>query len=348
MNREISFIDAVCEATDQEMERDESVILYGLGVDDPKAIQGTTRGLAGKYGSERVFDTPLSEDAMTGVGVGMAWAGLRPIHVHIRMDFILLAANQLINMAAKSFYMFGGKLNVPLVVRAMIGKSWGQGPQHSQSLYSLFMHVPGIKIAVPTTPYDAKGCLIAAIRDDNPVLYVEHRMLHFQKGPVPENEYEVLPGRARITAEGADITLVGISFMQLECLRARYELAQVGIQAEVIDPVWLAPLDIETIIASVKKTKRLLIVDNGWTNCGAGTTIATAVAERLSAVIKFSVKCIGFAPTPCPTTPVLEDAFYPNPSSIAAAAYKMARPDAEKWVPARLKYTEDILFKGPF
>lgn len=348
MSREISFIDAVREATDQEMARDESVILYGLGVDDPKAIQGTTRGLAEKYGPERVFDTPLSEDAMTGVGVGMAWAGLRPIHVHIRMDFILLAANQLINMASKSFYMFGGKLNVPLVVRAMIGKSWGQGPQHSQALYSLFMHVPGIKIAAPTTPHDAKGCLISAIRDDNPVLYVEHRMLHFQKGPVPENEYEVPPGHARITAEGSDITLVGISFMQLECLRARYELEQVGIQAEVIDPVWLAPLDMETIIASVKKTKRLLVVDNGWTCCGAGTTIVAAVAERLSGMAGFSVKCIGFAPVPCPTTPGLEDAFYPNPSSIAAAAYGMVKPDAEKLVPARHRYLENILFKGPF
>jgi len=348
MSREISYIDAVREATDQEMARDQSVVLYGLGVDDPKAIQGTTRGLAEKYGPERVFDTPLSEDAMTGVGVGMAWAGLRPIHVHIRMDFILLAANQLINMAAKSFYMFGGKLNVPLVIRAMIGKSWGQGPQHSQSLYSLFMHVPGIKIVAPTTPHDAKGCLISAVRDDNPVLYVEHRMLHFQQGPAPENEYEVPPGRARITAEGGDITLVGISFMQLECLRARFELEQVGIHAEVIDPVWLAPLDVETIIDSVRKTKRLLVVDNGWTNCGAGTTIVAAVAERLSGRTEFSVKCIGFAPTPCPTTPVLEDVFYPNPSSIAAAAYEIVRPDAAKWAPARRQYPENLLFKGPF
>lgn len=347
MTREISFIDAVREATDQEMARDDSVILYGLGVDDPKAIQGTTRGLAEKYGPERVFDTPLAEDALTGVGVGMAWAGLRPIHVHIRMDFILLAANQLINMAAKSFYMFGGKLNVPLVIRAMIGKSWGQGPQHSQALYSLFMHVPGIKITAPTTPHDAKGCLISAIRDDNPVLYVEHRMLHFQKGPVPENEYEAPPGRARITAKGGDITLVGISFMQLECLRARYELEQAGIHAEVVDPIWLAPLDLETIIASVRKTGRLLVVDNGWISCGAGATIAAAVAERLTRT-EFSVKCMGFAPAPCPTTPVLEDVFYPNPSSIAAAAWAMVKPRAGKWAPARRKYPENIMFKGPF
>lgn len=348
MSREISYLEAVREATDQEMARDENVVLFGLGVDDPKAIQGTTKGLAEKYGPARVFDTPLSEEAMTGVGVGMAWAGLRPIHVHIRMDFILLAANQLINMAAKSFYMFGGQLNVPLVIRAMIGKSWGQGPQHSQSLYALFMHVPGIKIAAPTTPYDAKGCLIAAVRDDNPVLYVEHRMLHFQKGPVPEDEYEVPPGRARITAEGADITLVGISFMQLECLRARYELEQVGIRAEVIDPVWLAPLDLETIVNSVKKTGKLLVVDNAWISCGAGATIMAAVAERLSGAGGLRGKCLGFAPAPCPTTPVLEDLFYPNPASIAAAAFRMVRGEKEKWLPARRQYSENILFKGPF
>lgn len=348
MSREISFIEAVREATDQEMERDENVVLYGLGVDDPKAIQGTTRGLAEKYGPERVFDTPLSEEAMTGVGIGMAWAGLRPIHVHIRMDFVLLAANQIINMAAKSYYMFGGQLNVPLVIRTMIGKSWGQGPQHSQSLYSIFMHVPGIKIVAPTTPHDAKGCLIAAIRDDNTVLYVEHRMLHFQKGPVPEELYEVAPGHAMITAEGADITLVGISFMQLECLRARYELDQIGIQAEVIDPIWLAPLDIETILTSVRKTKRLLVVDCGWTNCGAGSTIVAKIAEHMPADEKIAVKCIGFEPTPCPTTPVLEDLFYPNPATIAATAYKMVKGSPCELIPIRKKYSESLQFRGPF
>ncbi|MDO9541145.1 MAG: transketolase C-terminal domain-containing protein [Kiritimatiellia bacterium] len=348
MSREISFIEAVREATDQEMERDENVVLYGLGVDDPKAIQGTTKGLAEKYGPERVFDTPLSEEAMTGVGIGMAWAGLRPIHVHIRMDFVLLAANQIINMAAKSYYMFGGKLNVPLVIRAMIGKSWGQGPQHSQSLYSIFMHVPGIKIVAPTTPHDAKGCLIAAIRDNNPVLYVEHRMLHFQKGPVPKDLYEVPPGHAQITAEGVDITLVGISFMQLECLRAQHELAQIGIQAEVIDPIWLAPLDIETILSSVKKTKKLLVVDNGWTSCGAGSTIVARIAERMPADERFIVKCMGFEPIPCPTTPVLEDLFYPNPATIAATAYTMVTDSHDEWIPTRKKYSESFQFHGPF
>ena len=200
--RMLSYVDAIREATDQEMARDPSVLVFGLDVDDPKAIQGTTRGLLEKYGLSRVFGTPLSEDAMTGAAIGMALAGLRPIHVHIRMDFLMLAMNQLVNVAAKSRYMYGGKVSIPLVVRSMIGKSWGQGAQHSQGLYSFFMHVPGLKVVAPTTPYDAKGCLIAAIRDDNPVLYVEHRILHFQNGPVPANAYTVAPGRARITADG--------------------------------------------------------------------------------------------------------------------------------------------------
>src|SRR6059058_2656467 len=176
-DRTLSYVDAVREATDQEMLRDPSVLLFGLDVDDPKAIQGTTKGLAEKYGPERVFGTPLSEDAMTGAAIGMALAGLRRIHVHIRMDFLMLAMNQLVNVAAKSRYMFGGQVSVPMVVRAMIGKSWGQGAQHSQGLHSFFMHVPGLKVVAPTTPYDAKGCLVQAIRDNDPVMYVEHRIL---------------------------------------------------------------------------------------------------------------------------------------------------------------------------
>src|SRR5579859_3323610 len=214
-----TFVEAVREATELEMTRDPNVVLFGLDVDDPKAIQGTTIGLPEKFGAERVFGTPLSEDAMTGAAIGMALAGLRPIHVHIRMDFLLLAVNQLLNVAAKSRYMYGGRVNVPMVVRSMIGKSWGQGAQHSQGLHSFFMHVPGIKVVAPSTPYDAKGCLAAAVRDDDPVLYVEHRLLHFQKGPVPEEPYTVGPGKARVTSAGEDITIVGISWMQVECLR---------------------------------------------------------------------------------------------------------------------------------
>jgi pyruvate/2-oxoglutarate/acetoin dehydrogenase E1 component len=346
--RTISYVDAIREATDQEMDRDSSVIVFGLDVDDPKAIQGTTRGLLQKHGPERVFGTPLSEDAMTGAAIGMALAGLRPIHVHIRMDFLMLAMNQLINVAAKSHYMYGGQVSIPLVVRSMIGKSWGQGAQHSQGLYSFFMHVPGLKVVAPSTPYDAKGCLVAAIRDDNPVMYVEHRILHFQKGPVPEASYTVAPGKGRVTSVGEDITLVGISQMQVECLRAQLYLKDIGLHAEVIDPIWLSPLDIDTIAASVAKTGRLLVVDNGWTCCGAGAEIVSQVLERLQGSREVRVRRMGFAPVTCPTTPNLETLYYPNSRTIAAAARDLVEGVHTGWLPEEQPGLDTIVFKGPF
>jgi pyruvate/2-oxoglutarate/acetoin dehydrogenase E1 component len=346
--RTLSYVDAIREATDQEMQRDPAVLVFGLDVDDPKAIQGSTRGLLEKYGPGRVFGTPLSEDAMTGAAVGMALAGLRPIHVHIRMDFLMLAMNQLVNVAAKSRYMFGGRVCIPLVVRSMIGKSWGQGAQHSQGLYSFFMHVPGLKVVAPATPYDAKGCLIEAIRDDNPVLYVEHRLLYAQQGAVPEAPYTVAPGKARRAARGSDITLVGISAMLPECLAARQHLREVGLSAEVIDPVWLSPLDIDTIVASVEKTGRLLVVDNGWVTCGAGAEIVAQVAERLMGVRDLRVQRLGFAPMTCPTTPALEKLFYPSARTIAAAARDLVEGAKTGWLPDDNLDAKHPDFKGPF
>lgn len=346
--REISYVEALREAADQEMARDPSVIVFGLDVDDPKAIQGTTRGLVEKYGPERVFGTPLSEDAMTGVAIGAALAGLRPVHVHIRMDFLMLAMNQLVNIAAKSRYMYGGQVQVPIVVRAMIGKSWGQGAQHSQGLYSFFMHVPGLKVVAPTTPYDAKGCLVHAIRDNDPVIYVEHRILHFQKGPAPEAPYVVPPGKARITAAGSDVTLVGISYMQLECLRARSYLETVGIHAEVIDPIWLSPLDLDTIAESTRKTGRLCVVDNDWATCGASAEIITAVVERLQGIKPIQVRRMGFAPVTCPPTPTLENLYYPNARTIASAVYDLIKGGDNGWLPRENPELQEIQFKGPF
>src|SRR5262245_15429841 len=247
-SRLLRYVDALREGVAQEMERDPQVFLFGLDVDDHKAIQGSTRGLLEQFGPQRVFNTPLSEDAMTGVAIGAAMAGMRPIHVHIRMDFLMLCMNQLINMAAKAHYMYGGAIRVPLVVRSMIGKSWGQGAQHSQGLYSMFMHVPGLKVVAPSNAYDAKGCMIAAIRDDNPVIFVEHRLLYPTEAPVPAEPYCVEFGKARIMRRGEDLTIVGISNMAVECLRAAELLADAGIAADVIDPVCLEPLDVDTII----------------------------------------------------------------------------------------------------
>jgi pyruvate/2-oxoglutarate/acetoin dehydrogenase E1 component len=348
VERRTSYVDAIREATDQEMARDDAVVLFGLDVDDPKAILGTTRDLVRTYGRERVFGTPLSEEAMTGAAIGMALAGLKPIHVHIRMDFVMLAMNQLVNMAAKTRYMFGGQQHLPLVVRAIIGKSWGQGAQHSQALHAFFMHVPGLRVVAPATPYDAKGCLAAAVRDPNPVIFVEQRLLYYQHGPVPEKSYTVEPGRARVVARGDDVTLVGISYMQVECQRARHYLAERGLSAEVIDPIWLSPLDIDTMAESARRTGKLCVVDNGWTTCGAGAEIVAAVTERLRGSRAPQVLRLGFAPVPCPTTPTLEEHFYPNGRTIAAAVLDFVRGGPQGWLPAERADLKAIEFKGPF
>ncbi|MSO92751.1 MAG: alpha-ketoacid dehydrogenase subunit beta [Rhodospirillales bacterium] len=348
--RLLTYVGALQEAVSQEMDRDPSVFVMGLDVVDHKGIQGSTQGLPERFGPDRVFHTPLSEDAMAGVAIGAAMAGMRPIYVHIRMDFLMLCMNQLINIAAKARYMYGGQVSVPMVVRSMIGKSWGQGAQHSQGLHAMFMHVPGLKVVAPATAYDAKGCLIAAIRDNNPVIFVEHRLLYFTDAYVPEESYTVPFGHARVCTPGDDITIVGISNMLVEALRARELLTEVGIHAEVIDPISLVPLDSETIVRSVARTKRLLVVDNAWTTCGASAEIMARVIETLEPRELRAIRRLGFAPSTCPTTPSLERLFYPNPASIASAAHAMVRPEADRWEPsaetAALAY--QMNFRGPF
>ena len=343
--RTLSYADAIREATIQEMETDPSVVVLGLGVDDPKGIFGTTTGLAEKFGRHRVIETPLSEDAMCGAAIGMAFAGLRPIHVHIRTEFFLLTMNQFVNIAAKSLYMWGGALPVPLVSRVIVGRSWGQGAQHSQALHSLFMHIPGIRVIAPTTPYDAKGAMHWAIRDNNPVLFLEHRLIHaFQKGPVPAEPYTVGP-KSRVLRKGKDVTIVGISHMAVESLRAATLLSEIGIEAEVIDPVFLSPLDMAPILDSARRTGTLLVVDNAWTNCGASSEILTRAME---AGVSFKAKRLGFAPVTCPTTKPLENLFYPSVRGIAEAAYELLKGKKPDSLPEHEVSVESVAFKGPF
>jgi pyruvate/2-oxoglutarate/acetoin dehydrogenase E1 component len=346
--RERSYAEALFDATVQEMERDPSVFVFGLGVDDPRGIHGTTLGLAERFGPERCFDTPLAEDSMTGVAVGAALAGLRPVHVHERVDFLLLCMNQLVNVAAKARYTWAGATRVPLTVRAAVGRSWGQGPQHSQALHAFFTHVPGLKVAVPATPHDAKGCLAAAIRDDDPVIVMESRMLYRVRGVVPDAPYVVPFGRARTLSFGADVTVVALSHMVLEALRARERLAAVGVSAEVIDPVTLTPLDVETLAGSVARTRRLLVVDNGWTACGLGAEIVVRVIEALQGECAPRVARMGFAPTPCPTTRTLEDVFYPDAARIAARAFELVTGEAREFPASVAEADEVAAFRGPF
>lgn len=346
--RQLTYGEAIYEAISQEMANDDTVFVLGQGVDDPKGTLGTTLDLHKDFGAKRSFDVPIAEDGILGVAIGAALAGLRPINVHIRVDFLLLCMNQLINMAAKSNYMFGGKMNIPLVLRGAIGRSWGQGAQHSQAFHSFFMHTPGLKVVAPTFASDAKGSMISAIRDDNPVVYLEHRMLYSLNEHVPIESYASEQGKARVLREGSDITIVGISHMVVESLRAQKHLKGVGISAEIIDPIWLSPLDIDTIVDSVKKTRKLLVVDTAWLTCGVSSEICIQVIERLQFSQKILVDRMGYANTPCPTTKPLENMFYPNPSLIASKVHKMIYPDQEDWFPSVEDSEEIAKFRGPF
>ena len=345
-DRIISYGEALHEALHQEMARDESVFVLGQGVDDLKGQYGSTLDLHTDYGADRNFDTPISEEAITGVAIGAALAGMRPVNVHQRMDFLMVCMNQLVNMAAKYHYMSDGQVSVPMVVRASIGRSWGQGPQHSQAPYPFFMHVPGMRVLAPTTPHDAKGGLIAAIRDNNPTIFIEHRLLYANKGVVPVDPYEIELGKARVLRKGKDITLVGVSYTVTDCLRAAGLLAEMGIDAEVIDLLSLAPLDSETVLKSAAKTGHLVVVDNTWMLCGAGSELLARLVED-HAELGVKAARMGYAPTPCPTTRCLEDAYYPGPGSVAQKAASLMGAKTSD-VPADVEQTELEEFRGPF
>jgi pyruvate dehydrogenase E1 component beta subunit len=345
--RKISYREALNEATAQEMGRDPNIFVYGIGVPDHKKIFGSTAGLVERFGADRCFDTPLSESALTGFGLGAAINGMRPIHIHMRADFMLLAMNQLANMISSYRYVSGGELDVPMVIRAIIGKGWGQGCQHSKSMYSVFAHIPGLKVVLPTTPRDAKGLLISAIRDNNPVICVEHRLLYDVSDEVPEEPFAIPLGEANILNKGKDLTIVATSWMNVEAIKAAEILARRGIGIEVIDPRTIAPFNDELIIKSVKKTGHCIVADNDWLDCGFSAEVAARVSEKCFGKLKSPVQRIGFASTPCPCTRPLENAFYSNAINLIRLAESKL-----KLRPADLSsedfYSYEHRFRGPF
>lgn len=281
--REITFAQAINEATHQSMREDSSVICFGLGVTDPGGIFGTTLGLEKAFGSERVFDMPTSENAMTGVAVGAAIAGLKPVVTHQRLDFFLLAMDQLVNSAAKWHYMFGGQFNVPMTIRLIIGRGWGQGPTHSQNLQAWFSHIPGLKVVMPTTPSDAKGLLLASIADPNPVIFLEHRWLHNVSEHVDLKGEKGELDKARVVREGNEITIVTSGYLTLQALEAADYLLTKGISCEVIDLRSLNPIDWKTLFDSIEKTGRLLALDSASiTGSISGEILAKVCSERFS------------------------------------------------------------------
>jgi len=305
-----NFANAINEAIHQAMEIDKSVICYGLGVTDPKAVFGTTANLERRFGSSRVFDMPTSENAMTGVGIGAALNGIKSLMTHQRVDFFLLAMDQLVNSASKWHYMFGSQTPIPITIRLIIGRGWGQGPTHSQNLQALFAHFPGLKVVMPTSPEDAKGLLMSSIFDPNPVVFLEHRWLHNSVGEVPDGDFRIPIGKAKICRVGVDVTIVSMSYMTIEALHAADHLAKQGISCEVIDLRTIKPLDWEAVMNSVTKTGRLITLDSGFTTGSVAGEIIARVAIEIFDKLKSSPVRLAMPDVPEPTSYALTKGFY--------------------------------------
>jgi len=324
--RELSYLGAVREALWQEMERDERVFIIGEDVGVYGGAFGVTRGMVEAFGEERIIDTPISELGIAGAITGAALTGMRPVGEIMFMDFTTLAMEQLVNQAAKMRFMFGGMTAVPFVLRCPAGSGTGAAAQHSQSLENWFVHVPGLKVVMPSTPYDVKGLLLSSIRDDNPVIFVEHKLLYRTKGPVPEEQYTIPLGAAEVKREGRDLTIVATSIMVKRSLEAAQQLAHEGIEAEVVDPRTLKPLDEETIVRSVIKTSRVLIVHEACKTGGYGGELAAVIAgseafDYLDAPI---IRLAG-RDMPIPYNRTLEYHTVPQVENIVEAARQLAQ-----------------------
>lgn len=321
--RKITYAQAILEATDQMMKKDDRVFLIGLGVNSPWYVGATTKNLAQKYGNWRVIDTPVSENGFTGMAVGAALAGMKPIVVHPRMDFMYLAMDQIANQAASWHYMFGGKVNVPLVIRGIINRGGEQAAQHSQSLQALFAHIPGLKVVMPATAYDAKGLLISAIQDPNPVLYIDDRWLYETIDVVPQKTYSVPLGKAAVRKSGQDVTIAATSYMVKQALEAAGQLKKQKINAEVLDLRSIKPLDTDLLFSSVKKTGRLIVADAAWKTCGLAAEVAALIAENCFKYLKTPILRVTQPDAPAPASSILEKAYYPSAQDIIKTAQKI-------------------------
>lgn len=323
MSRQITFAKAINECLHQSMEADSTVIVYGLGVTDPKAIFGTTDGLEARFGKERVFDMPTAENAMTGVGIGAALQGIRPVMVHQRLDFFLLAMDQLVNAAAKWHFMFGGQSSVPLTIRLMMGRGWGQGPTHSQNLQAWFAHIPGLKVVMPASAEDAKGMLAASIADNNPVIFLEHRWLHNVQGNVSQELYQTALGQARLAREGDAVSIVAMSYMSVEAIRAADFLSGLGIHCDVLDLRTIRPLDWPAVFATVSRTGRLVVLDTGHSTGSVAGEIVARVSMNCWDKLKCAPQRIAMPDFPEGTSPALTKGYHPRAEHIVTAVANM-------------------------
>lgn len=324
-DREITFAQAVREALAEEMRRDSRVCIFGEDVAEAGTPFKVLSGLVEEFGSERVIDTPISEAGFTGIGVGAAMTGLRPVVDIMFGDFITLTMDQMVNQAAKIHYMSGGHWTVPMVMRTTLGATRRSAAQHSQSLHAWFSHIPGLKVLLPSTPYDAKGLLKTAIRDENPVVFFEDKMMYKLKGNVPDGDYTIPLGVADVKRKGNDITLVATSSMVQIALAVASLLEKEGIGAEVVDPRTTWPLDEKTIINSVKKTSRAIVLDEGYGRYGVTSEVAAVIAEGAFYDLDAPVKRMGAMHVPIPFSPPLEDETVPTEKTVFEAARKMCR-----------------------
>ena len=321
--RQITYAQAIHEALKQCMQQDERVVLLGEDIGTFGGIFQVTAGLQKEFGPERVVDTPISEQGFVGAAVGAALTGMRPVAEIMFMDFTTACMDQLVNQAAKMHYMFGAQGNVPMVVRTTSGAGRSAAAQHSQSLHAWFMHIPGLQVVMPSTPHDAKGLMIEAIHNDNPVIFIEHKKLYYEKGPVPEEMYSIPFGKADIKREGTDITVVATHLMVHHALKVAEDLAKEGIELEVVDLRTVSPLDKAALLASVKKTGRLLVADEGHKTCGVSAEFATIVAEEAIEYLKAPVARVCMADTPVPFSPPLEAACVPGADDLVPAIRRL-------------------------
>jgi len=326
--RILTYAEAIREAHAQLLDSDPRVFLIGQGLWSPWYAGSSLKDLEKQFGKHRIIDSPVSENATTGTAVGAALAGMRPIVFHPRLDFMLLAVDPIVNQAANWSYMFSGKVNAPVVIRAVINRGGEQGAQHSQALHAMFMHVPGLKVVMPSTAYDAKGLLIAAVNDGNPVLYIDDRWLYDDRDAVPEKLYEVTIGHAAVRREGTEVTIVGISYMAREALKAAEQLAVDGIDTEVIDLRSLKPWDKARVLLSVRKTGRMVVADSGWHTCGASAEIAATVSSEAFGYLKAPVLRVALPDAPAPTAHSQEKAYYRSSADIVAAARSLVEVHA--------------------
>lgn len=348
--KEITFAKAINEAIETAMRMDETVIKYGLGVTDPYGVFGTTISLEEKFGKERVFDMPTAENGMTGVAIGAAIGGLKPVMTHQRLDFFLLAMDQLVNNAAKWHFMFGGKSNVPITIRLIIGRGWGQGPTHAQSLQSWFAHIPGLKVVMPTTVKDAKGLLLESIFDPNPVVFLEHRWLHNMIGAIPEDDnFRITIGKCELLKEGNDITFVAMSYMSIEALHAAKKLEEYGISCEVVDIKTISPIDWDTIFNSVEKTKRVIVLDTANEFGSIGSDIVSKISIKYFNILKCSPQILALPDVHSPTSYALTKEYYKDAKDITLEVSRIMGIDVNTSDFEKIHH--DIpgdWFKGPF